>query len=203
MAGFTGRSQEQVQAHVAELAAKGVTAPRTTPTFYLVTSEIVVQTGRITVTHSHTSGEVEIALLVSGNDRYVTLASDHTDRAAEAGDIGLAKQLCPKVLASSAWNFSDVAANWDDLFLQSWIEEDGQRVLYQQGGAAELLRPDQLLRRIPFQRRPASCLVLMGTLPVIGKLRSSNHFWAELRDPRTRRSITLDYVVQNIGDVLS
>ncbi len=201
VAGFTGRNQEAIRAHIAELMAQGMRAPDRVPAFYLVSPAVLTQADQIIVTHDQTSGEVEIAFLVRGDEVYVTLASDHTDRAAEALDIALAKQVCPKILATSAWRLAELRAGWDALEMRSWIHENGERVLYQEGSAAELLAPDDLFRSIPFKRRPDVFVVLGGTLPAIGKLRSSDYFWAELRDPRSGRSIHLEYGIHAL-DIL-
>lgn len=202
VAGFTGRDQRQVDAHLTELRAEGVPAPSQTPSFYLVPPDAARQTDAIVTTHPATSGEAEIALLINGDDAYVSLASDHTDRAAETLAIYVSKLVCPKVVARDAWLLSEVRDHWDEIEIRSWIAENGQRVLYQEGLAGELLEPDELLRRTPFGRRPHSFLLLTGTLAARGGIRGSDHFWAELHDPRLGRTITLAYRVEVIADIL-
>jgi hypothetical protein len=198
VAGFTGRDQEAVRVHLEELMAGGIRVPEHVPTFYLVSPHVLTQADELLVTHAQTSGEAEIALVVDGEDTYVTLASDHTDRAAEALDIGLSKRVCPKVLASEAWRLKEVQGGWDSLQLRSWIQEDERRVLYQQGLAAELLPPHDLLAKIPFRRRPECFVLLAGTLPALGGVRASERFWAELRDPASSRVIRLSYRIRTL-----
>lgn len=202
VAGFTGRDRRQVEAHVHELRAAGVPTPAQTPSFYLASPDALRQTDAIVTTHRDTSGEAEVALLMHGDEIFVSLASDHTDRAAEALDIPLSKLACPKIVARSAWPLGQVQGHWDELEIRSWIAENGRRVLYQEGCAAELLRPGELLAQTPFGRRPRSFVMLAGTLAALGGIRGSNHFWAELRDPRLNRSISLDYRVEVIAEVL-
>lgn len=202
IAGFTGRDQLQVQAHVAELAAEGITVPERVPSFYLAPPYMLLQDDEIVTTHEQTSGEAEIALIFDQGDVYLTTASDHTDRAAETLDIAVSKVACPKIIASEAWRIEDVRDQWDELLLRSWIIENGNRVLYQEGTAAELLPPDELLEMTPFKRRPSSFVLLTGTLPAIGGIRGSGQFWAELHDPVTGNIIQLDYTIQVIADVL-
>jgi len=203
IAGFTGRDQQRVQAHVAELAAEGITVPERVPSFYLAPPSALVQEDEIVVTHNQTSGEAEIALIFDQGDIYVTLASDHTDRAAETLDIAVSKLACPKIIASEAWRIESVRDQWDGMLLRSWIKENDHRVAYQEGAAGELLSPDDLLEMTPFKRRPDSFVLLTGTLPAIGGIRGSGHFWAELHDPVARRTIQFDYTTRVIADVLT
>ena len=203
IAGFTGRDQRQVQAHVAELAAEGITVPKRIPSFYLAPPATLFQENEIVTTHEQTSGEAEIALIFDQGDVYVAIASDHTDRAAETLDIAVSKLACPKLIASEAWCIEDIRNHWDELLLRSWIRENGNRVLYQEGAAGELLSPDDLLEMTPFNRRPDSFVLLTGTLPAIGGIRGSGQFWAELHDPVSRRTIQFDYTIRVIADVLA
>lgn len=193
--GFTGRDQSSTRAHLAELAAQGVRVPEQVPTFYPVSPNALTQAVRMIVTHARTSGEAEIALLVDGPQILVTLASDHTDRAVEAFDIALSKQVCPKVVAATAWRLEEVRAQWDSLVIRSWIQENGARLLYQEGRAGQLLAPDDLLARVPFKQAPGAYCLLGGTLPAIGPIRGSERFWAELFDPRRGLTIQLEYRV--------
>lgn len=202
IAGFTGRNQPQVQAHVAELAAEGIRVPEHVPSFYLAPPHLLLQEKELVTTHHQTSGEAEIALIFDRNEIYVTVASDHTDRAAEALDIAVSKLACPKIIATEAWPIDEVRDRWDRLLLRSWIQENGNRVLYQQGAAGDLLSPDDLLALTPFNRRPDAFVLLTGTLPAIGGIRGSGHFWAELHDAATGNKIQLEYTIQVIADVL-
>lgn len=196
VAGFTGRDRAEVDRHVAELSALGVSAPPTIPAYYLLPREALTQATAITVEHGETSGEAEIALVDDGTERLVTLASDHTDRRAEAVDIGLAKRNCPKLVASDAWRYEDVADHWDALQLRSWIDEGDTLCLYQAGTAGELLPPDALLAELPLEEPRAPFALLCGTVPVLGGLRPAGRFSAELHDPVRDRSLRLDYRIQ-------
>jgi len=194
-AGFTGRDREAVDAHLRELAALGVTVPDRVPSFYPVPPSLAVQVDRISVTHGGTSGEAEIALIVAGGHTYVTIASDHTDRLAEASDIAMSKLMCPKVLGSEAWALEEVTGHWDALEIQSWIGTHETTELYQDGRAEMLLAPTELLSLIPFKERLRSFIVLAGTLPTIGGIRPGDHFRARLHDPVLARSLSLSYTV--------
>ena len=133
IAGFTGRDRDAVQHHLAELAELGVPTPDTVPSFYLTPGTSAVQQPRLSMVSAETSGEAEAVLVFDGDDAYLTLGSDHTDRAAEAIDIPLSKLACPKPLATEAWRLEEVAGHADDLTVRSWITTDGTETLYQQG----------------------------------------------------------------------
>lgn len=193
VAGFTGRDSAAAERHAAELRAEGIQIPASLPTFYAVAPHLLSREPEITVTTGTTSGEVEIALITGPQRMLVTVASDHTDRAAERLDIGMSKQLCPKPMAVDAWDYSTVADRWDDLVLESWISEGGERKPYQVGSAGELIPAATLNAAIPFARRPESYVLLGGTLPAIGGLRPSSRFEARITDPASGNSIELAY----------
>ena len=202
IAGFTGRNQTQVQAHVAELAAAGIQVPERVPSFYLAPPHLLLQEKELVTTHHRTSGEAEIALIFDRDEILVTLASDHTDRAAETLDIAVSKLACPKMIAAEAWPSKEVRDRWDNLLLRSWIDEFGNRVLYQEGAAGDLLSPYDLLAMTPFKRRPGAFVLLTGTLPPPGGIRGTGRIWAGLHDPAGENSTQLEYTIRVIADVL-
>jgi hypothetical protein len=164
---------------------------------------LATTSGRITVVGGGSSGEAEVCLVVDGDETFVSLASDHTDRQAESIDIGLSKAICPKPLAAEGWPIADVDGRWDELVLRSWIVEGNGEVRYQEGPCSSLVPPPELLAGIPFAR-PRAFMLLTGTVPVLGGIRPSARFRAELHDPRRRRSIHLGYdVVALDGSVTS
>src|SRR6478735_8906261 len=58
-AGYAGREQDEVQAHIAELAELGVPGPATTPALYPVSPYLAQQVSEVRVQHERTSGEAE------------------------------------------------------------------------------------------------------------------------------------------------
>ena len=64
-AGYAGREQEEVQAHIAELAELGVPGPTTTPALYPVSPYLAQQVSEVRVQHGRTSGEAEWALVIT------------------------------------------------------------------------------------------------------------------------------------------
>ena len=179
--GYAGRDRAAVEHHIDELAALGVPRPASIPLFMVFPPGLITQEPSITVAGSNTSGEVEIAVVVDGDETFVTVGSDHTDRTLEAVDIVASKGVCPKPVARSGWPAAEVGDCWDDLVLRSRI--DGN-VLYQDGSAAANLHPLELVGAIPWSGRPPGCFVAFtGTVPVIGDIRPSSSFIADLSGP--------------------
>lgn len=195
IAGYTGRDRVAVMHHIEELAALGVPPPPRVPMYWLLPPFLATTEPVITVAGAGSSGEAEVCLVVDGDDVFVGLASDHTDREVESIDIGLSKAICQKPVSSELWPVADIEGRWDELVLRSWIAEDGAEVLYQEGPCSSLVPPPELLAGIPFTP-PARFVLSTGTVPVRGGIRPSTHFRAELHDPALRRSIHLDYGVR-------
>lgn len=196
IAGFTGRNRAEALAHIQELAELGVPAPASVPSFYEVLASDAVQTSRVQVLGSQTSGEAEAVLVISEGSPLITLGSDHTDRATETLDIGLAKSACVKPLAVEAWPLEEVAGHLEELVLKSWIAEGEGEVLYQEGNLSELLPPSELLESAPIVAHPDCFLLFTGTVPAIGGIRPSSRFRASLGDPILGRFISLEYEVE-------
>lgn len=179
--GYAGRDQAAVDHHIDELAELGVPRPASIPLFMVYSPGLIAQGPSIAVTGSNTSGEAEIVVVVDGDEAFVTVGSDHTDRALEAVDIVASKAVCPKPVAASGWTADAVGDRWEDLSLRSRIDGD---VLYQDGSAATNLHPLELVAAIPWAGRPPGCFVAFtGTVPVIGDIRPSAGFRAELDGP--------------------
>src|SRR5713101_4847210 len=105
LAGFTGRDQASVKAHLHELSVLGVDVPTVWPVVYAVTADRVTTDSVIEVLHPETSGELEFVIILKDGRRYIGVASDHTDRRNEKLDIGVAKQLVQRVVSREVWRF--------------------------------------------------------------------------------------------------
>ena len=196
--GYAGRDRAAVEHHIDELAALGVPRPSSIPLFMVFPPGLVSQSPTMTVAGSQTSGEAEIVVVVDGGEAFVTLGSDHTDRALEAVDIVASKAVCPKPVGTSGWSAAEVADRWDDLVLRSRIDGD---VLYQDGSAATNLHPLELVAAIPWAGSPPGCFVAFtGTVPVIGDIRPSTGFHAELAGPGLP-PIELSYRVETVPEL--
>ncbi|GGI75516.1 hypothetical protein GCM10011581_10700 [Saccharopolyspora subtropica] len=200
-AGYAGRSQEDVAAHVAELAELGVPAPTHTPCLYPVAPYLAMQSAEVPVQHGRTSGEAEWALVVAGPDErdlLLTVACDHTDRALEVHGVAWSKQAGPDVLGERAWRLVDVADRIDELTLTAWA--GGAQI--QHGTLAELLTPqywlDELRDRGLLQ--PGTVL-LSGTIPMDAAVDQFADRWrVELGDPKTGATIACEYAVRRMPE---
>ena len=196
--GYAGRDRAAVEHHIDELAALGVARPPNIPLFMVFPPGLITQEPSIAVTGSHTSGEAEIVVVVDGDETFVTVGSDHTDRDLEAVHMIASKAVCPKPVAASGWAADAVGDRWEDLSLRSRIDGD---VLYQDGSAGANLPPLELVAAIPWAARPPGCFVAFtGTVPVIGDIRPSAGFRAELSGPGLA-PIELSYRVETVPEL--
>lgn len=198
VAGYTGRDRSAVQHHIEELETIGVPPPPSFPAYWVLPPWLATAETSIVVAGSRTSGEAELCLVADGEELFVTLASDHTDRAAEAIDIELSKAICQIPVARDAWPVDEVDGHWDELVLRSWITEGGEEIGYQDDRCSSLVPPLDLLDGFP-SARPERFLMLTGTVGVIGTIRPSERFRAELYDPVRDRSIELAYDVRTLA----
>ncbi|WP_432015168.1 DUF2848 domain-containing protein [Streptomyces cucumeris] len=197
-AGYAGRSQEDVAAHVAELAELGVPAPAVTPALYPVSPYLAQQTARVSVQHARTSGEAEWALVVADDgELLLTAACDHTDRDLEVHGVAWSKNAGPDVLASRAWRLSDVAPRLDDLTLRAWVTHDGAETEVQSGTLAELLPPAYWIAVLRERGGLIPGTVLIsGTIPMAEGVDQFAERWrVELGDPATGETIECSYDV--------
>jgi hypothetical protein len=198
IAGWTGRDVDALNRHIEELKSIGVQPPSTVPLFYRVAAQTLTQADEIQVLGDDTSGEVE-AVLVGAPDRlWVTVGADHTDRTLESYGVAVSKQVCPKVVGRAAWRFEEIEPHWDRLMLRSFIEEGGQKVLYQEGPLAKIRAPRELIAGWTGgdKRLPAGVAMFCGTLPAIGAIRPSPRFEMEIEDPVLGRKLSHAYRVR-------
>jgi len=198
VAGYTARDRAAVMHHIDELAAIGIPPPPSVPMYWKFPPWLAMNTDRMVVVGGETSGEAEVLLIADGDELFVSLASDHTDRAAEAIDIAMSKGICPKMCANEAWPVASIDGRWGELELRSYIGNDDGEVLYQKGACSSLVSPPELLANLPFAR-PRRFAMLTGTVPVEGGVRPASYFRGELHDPASGRSITLSYRIDALS----
>lgn len=203
-AGYSGRDQESVQAHIDEMLEDDVIAeePESVPTAYQVAPyTLLADPGQIHAVGAETSGEAEYALFITGRETYVAAASDQTDRALEKHGIQLSKQIAPDVVSKQAWRLSDVRNHWDEIAIRAWNTVDGERYRYQDTTLASILPPEDVIEEIR-ERYPGNLdgtAILSGTVPTVeGKLTPGDRFEVELDDPVRERSISVGYDVKPI-----
>jgi hypothetical protein len=199
-AGYSGRDEDDVQAHIDELVEDGIDAPERVPTTYELAPNIVL-TGpsSIQVVGPDTSGEAEFGLLVTDEETYVVAASDQTDRNLERQNIQKAKQIAPNVISRRAWRLSEVRNRWDDIEIRAWNTVDGERRLYQETTLAAIREPEELLELVEerYGTPLAGTAVLSGTVATVeGELAPGSMFEVELLDPETDRTLSVTYDVE-------
>ncbi len=199
-AGYTGRDQASVRAHVEELRKIGVPAPESVPSMYWVDPERVASSRLLWVVGGSTSGEGEVFLArCAGGNLHVTVASDHTDRSLETISVAKAKQVCSKTVGSVCWRVDDVREHWDSIELRVW--NDGK--LYQEGTLGKMLPPERLFELACGDApMPGGRIALFsGTLPVLGEgLIYGSHYVLSLKDPVLEREIRHEYSVRVLPD---
>ena len=179
-AGYTGRDQQTVTAHITELAEQGIKAPAHIPTLFSVPTYMNLQVDRVEVEHARTSGEVEWALIHRGHagPDLLTVASDHTDRALEAYDVPSAKQITPNVLGTQAWELEEISAEVDDIVMRSRVSHSGEWTLLQEGRIGDLISPLEWLNRLQDSGRlQPGVVVLGGTLPMLDSQKQFADRW--------------------------
>ena len=197
IAGWTGRDVTALNHHIEELKAIGVQPPSRVPIYYRASAQMLTQADRIQVLGDDSSGEVEPVLIGADNRLWVTVGADHTDRKVESYGIAVSKQMCAKPIGRTAWRFEEVEPHWARLMLRSFIQEDGKRVLYQEGPLAKIRDPRELIFGWKDEKRlPMGAALFCGTMPAIGAIRPSPRFEMELDDPVLGRKISHTYEIE-------
>lgn len=192
VAGWTGRDEAALRHHIEELAAIGVPRPSSVPVFYRNSFLNLTQALVLEVLGGDTSGEAEPVIVAHGDQLFLAVGSDHTDRKAETQGIALSKQLCAKPLGRDLWALEDIAGHWDQLKLRSFATIGGERVTYQDGTLSGMRPPADLIARYGSALKP-NTVMFCGTLAAIGGIRPSSRFEMELEDPVLGRTLKHAY----------
>lgn len=184
--------QDEVALHGVAIATH-VPAPR----LYPMAVDGVTTGERVEVHTEHTSGEVEIVLILA-DQLYVGVGSDHTDRLLERASIPYSKQACANVLAPEIWPYAEMKENWDASVLRSWV--DGR--LYQEVSVSAFLKPEDVLDVLA-ERAPgfpkAGAVAFCGTIVSVDKRLGFGSRWEfEIEDPVGGRKIRHGYDVVDL-----
>ncbi|RDI42023.1 DUF2848 domain-containing protein [Nocardia mexicana] len=194
-AGYAGRNQDEVAAHIAELAELGVPAPSTTPALYPISPYLAQQADEVFVQHGRTSGEAEWALIITSHDVLLTVACDHTDRALEVHGVAWSKNAGPDVLGTRAWRLSEVADRLDDITLKAWVGHGDSVRLIQEGTLGDLLAPAYWLDVLAArgEDKPGTVLI-SGTISMLPGVDQFGDSWrVEMTDPATGDTLACAY----------
>ena len=200
LAGWAGRNQASVEAHIRELEALGMPRPSRTPIFYRAASSLLTTGTRIQVVGEDTSGEVEFVIVPRDDGLWIGLGSDHTDRALETTSVALSKQMCAKVVAPTLWRLDDLAPHWDSIALRSWAHRGGKRESYQEGTLAALMRVEDLLARYEREgeRLAVGGALFSGTIATVREIAPADEFEMELSDSVLGRRLQHRYRIETL-----
>ena len=195
LAGYTGRDRAQVQHHIDELLAQGIPAPEKVPEQYPGLPDGLQVEGRLTAAPGWSSGEVEYVLLITAGGVYVGIGSDHTDRELERTAVVPAKQAFPKIIGPRVRRLDQIAEDWDNLVLRSWISHGGERYVCQESRLAAIFSPKDLLALVPAADRREGLVIYSGTVAGQRPAPTSGHcrFEGELLTPDGRTLLTCAY----------
>jgi hypothetical protein buboB_32870 len=202
-AGYAGCDQRDVKAHIDELAAIGVNVPKRTPTFYPVPVMQLTRGGNIQVGHGQTSAEIEYVYIQVQGKRFISVGSDHSDRALEAYSVNAAKQICPDLVAAEVWDYDEVADHFGELMLTCEVYDKGEWRVYQQGPVSELLPPEELLKLgAPLTSGKKGLALYSGTIPTIGEITYARQWRITLCDRQMDRTISFEYTVEILPECI-
>lgn len=199
--GYTGRNIEDTEKHIKELAEIGIAEPPEVPMLYPVRNSSLTQKENIEVLGNKTSGEAEIVILFGDNENevFITIGSDHTDRALEEVDINLSKQICDKPFAKKAWNLNDIIDHWDALQLSSSVFINGEWIPYQNDKIKMIMSYEDIqsyLKRTNVPMR--NSIFFAGTVPLLAEFRYGTKFKMSFKDPVKNDEISMVYQINNI-----
>lgn len=202
-AGYTGRNQDSVMKHIAELKKLGVATPYAIPAMYWISPARLTSNELLVVVGGQTSPEVEFLMAGDSNgSKYLTVASDHTDRSLETVSVGKSKQVCDKILGDTFWPVEEIDGHWDEIQISSHVLKDNEWIAYQDGSLKDMLHYKDLFELIEADEPAgkAPCL-LSGTIPIIGgEMIYTSACRITLSDPRLKRKITKQYKVVVLPD---
>jgi len=194
VAGWTSRNLSSMESHITELEELGIPRPSKTPTFYRCSVDQLTMDYEFQVIGENSSGEIEFIILSLEDGYWIGLGSDHTDRAVEAFDVTVSKQMCAKPISNSLWRYEDVKDHWDKLILKSTIVVNGKEEAYQEGPVTTMRDPNELISLYTNQGKLSlGTLMFCGTLAVSGGVRPAEIFRGNLIDPELNRTISCSY----------
>ncbi len=202
--GWVGKDRQALQEHIDELAKLGIAGPSRIPIYMNFSTYLLTTDDEISVISSQSSGEIEYVLLWRGEEIWVTVGSDHTDREVEAKSIPASKQMYAKCLAKECWPWPDIEDHWDNLVLRCWVFKDKEKILYQEASLGTILSPQEIMAKIPEAEslKGKGVVLFSGTIATKSGLIYGDAYKLEMEDPILGRRIAHKYTVKILPQYL-
>lgn len=199
--GFTVRDPAVMKRHMEEIEREGIPfadAPEK-PVIFQMSDWTATTASEITVQGSKTSGEVEFVVLLKGQEFFITVGSDQTDRDLERISVPWAKQVCQDVICPAVWPMGDLVDHWEQLVLESEVVAGQKTIPYQRESVGAFMHPremaDFILAKVPAAAARGIALY-SGTVPTLhGKIEYGDVWTIRLIDPVLRRKVEHRYKV--------
>ena len=200
--GYAGRNIKKTMEHIKELEEElGVAPPKMIPTIFECSLELLTQSENVKFVGDKTSGEVEYIIIVKGEEIYIGLGSDHTDRKLESVSVPKAKQVCPKPICKELWDYNDMKDHWDDIKLISYQTIDGVEVKYQDGKLADILPVEKIIDALNDRVGDINnSIIYSGTVPVLDGFKYGDSFRSIMIDEVLDRKLEFAYNVSVISE---
>jgi hypothetical protein len=200
--GYAGRNTEKTMAHIKELEEElGVAPPKKIPTIFQCSNLLLSQDKTMHMVGDKTSGEVEYVVLLDGDKIYIGVGSDHTDRALEKVSVLKSKQVCPKPIGPTLWDYEEIKGHFDDIAIQSWQVIGGQKVIYQDGKLSDIMPPEKTLPELKSRVGDiGNAVVFSGTVPLKDGFKYGQTFIGQLKDEVLGRTITCEYNIISVTE---
>jgi hypothetical protein len=185
---------------------------------FLLTNEKTIE-----IQGPQTSGEAEYVAIFHQGEIYISVGSDHNDRSLQylwtaalgkVFDTAKTKQMCPAVVATTAWRYEDVKGHWDKLNLKSFVTVNGSKIPFQDFNLTDLVDLEYHIRNNLSSKEDGTILFggssdMVATVPsTVYKGQSSllgvyfpPDFSFELVDPVLNRKISHSYSISSIEEV--
>lgn len=206
-AGFSGRDQASVRAHILELEKEGIPGPKKTPIFFSLTCQNLKFDNVIQVNGDKTSGEVEFVIITKGTKTYIGIGSDHTDRELEQTSMCKAKEICSNIMSDKVWDYDEIKDHWDAIEISSRVREklSDKETVYQKDLLGSILHQEEIkniLNEILIDPNLNETIIFSGTIPVLTSAPVyGEYFGCRLYDPILKRELTCEYEIQKVNKI--